>query len=203
MPLQSPVWQYSNIGIAGMWFPYRGEKRNQWLSGDVSASGRILEAYSLEGTVRFRYPSAFALTTFTEVNTNIAATTATVRYRIDNSILLVTLSGSTIYRQTTNDEGTTFSVAMSVMDGSNPAVCVHPVTGNEVHFCFKASGAIATKVLSPTGTVSVAEREVVAAGVAAVGALTCFIRYGVAYLVYKSASGTITTVSSSNLLQYL
>jgi hypothetical protein len=122
------------------------------------------------------------------------------RYIETRALLIAYEASGVIYRSTTINFGRTVSVATTIFSsGAKPAMCLDDA-GNEIYFCRKSTGALATKVYDPQGNVVIAETNIVASGVDN-EPIGCEFRDGWIVVMY-SASGVLTTRKSQNMTTY-
>lgn len=122
------------------------------------------------------------------------------RYIETRALLIAYEASGIVYRRTTTNFGRTVSVPTTIFSsGAKPAMCLDD-GGNEIYFCRKSTGALATKVYDPQGNVVIAETNIVASGVDN-EPIGCEFRDGWIVVMY-SASGTLITRKSQNMTTY-
>ncbi|MES2463021.1 MAG: hypothetical protein V4671_20745 [Armatimonadota bacterium] len=204
MALISPTWYRQGHGY---WFPYLGQDRSPfWLSMDESATGRLVQAVTDDdGEIFLRFPVGYGVGTWAEVATGITGERPCVRYarrKGDGAIVLTYEDvGGAIKRQTTINEGGTWSVATTIAAaGKFPATALLPGgEGATADAWWVTGGAIKFRTFDAFGSAVTAEVTAVAAAGAAEDAIGLVARKDGSFaLSYRNGSGAIVNITSTD-----
>ena len=113
-------------------------------------------------------------------------------------MLIVNAAGNVV-RYTSVDYGRTWSVAMTLGAGTQPAMCIGP-NGAEWYFWRDSSGAIQRLKKDYVGNTIVGPTAVVASGVSD-DDITAYYRNGTIVLLYRNTSGNVIVVKSTDMGQ--
>lgn len=174
---------------------------DDWLSADLSPTGRATLAYVTGSSIRLAHASrqdAAYPGGWTEVDTGQGGQWPCVRYEGATGLLLLAYEESgSIKLRTTEDEGGVLDVAITVFSGAGykyPALAVSE-TGLRHAFAYNG-GAVKAKTLDQQGNTVIAEASAIASGVAD-DAIAAYTRDGRVYLAYRdSGTGAVKVVSS-------
>jgi hypothetical protein len=170
------------------------------LSADVHSSLLKFYADIVTGNIHLHFSYSYNPGTWSDVDTSIACDGGfEVRWtytRVEKRLDIVFSNGGTTYTRYSDDEGATFSVAVTIMTGTKPTACVGP-NGMEFIFARTTGGGINCVVRDPQGTVLQASHSVVASGVAD-DSLAAFVRDTTVYLFYRNAANSVIVVTSTD-----
>lgn len=174
---------------------------DDWLSADLSPTGRATLAYVAGSSIRLAHASVAGASypgAWGEIDTGQAGQWPCVRYEAATGLLLLSYEESgAIKLRTTEDEGETLEVAITVFSGAGykyPALAVSE-TGLRHAFAYNG-GAVKTKTLDQQGNTVIAEAAAIASGVAD-DAIAAYTRDGRIYLAYRdSGTGAVKVASS-------
>jgi len=176
-------------------FAEQGERD---LSADVHSSLRKFYADVVDGNIHLHFCNDHNNGTWLDKNTGIACDSGfEIRWTITNAqkrLDVIYANAGTTYSVYSDDEGNTFSVAVTVMAGTKPTACVGS-NGMEFIFARTTGGAINCVVRDPQGNNTQASHAVVASGVAD-DSLAAFVKDNVVYLFYRNTSGSVIVVTS-------
>ena len=168
------------------------------LSADVHSSLLKFYADVITGNIHLHFSYSYNPGTWSDVNTSIASDGGfEVRWtitRVEKRLDIVYANAGTTYSVHSDDEGATFSVAVTIMTGTKPTACVGP-NGMEFIFARTTGGGINCVVRDPQGTVLQASHSVVASGVAD-DSLAAFVRDTTIYLFYRNTAGSVVVLTS-------
>lgn len=176
-------------------FAEQGERD---LSADVHSSLRKFYADIVDGNIHLHFCNDHDNGTWLDKDTGIASDGGfEIRWTITNAqkrLDVIYANAGTTYSVYSDDEGNTFSVAVTVMTGTKPTACVAS-NGMEFIFARTTGGAINCVVRDPQGNNTQASHAVVASGVAD-DSLAAFVKDNVVYLFYRNTSGSVIVVTS-------
>lgn len=210
--LLSAIPSLSSISHARRWVLIRLEKITEWLSADIYVTGRAARTFVSSGTIRLEMMNVPDGSDWSEKNTEIEGTRPCLRYHkfgplAGTLVLVYEASGDDdgkIFRQATDSEGESFSMAATIFDGeySYPCVAISP-TGVEHHFAIRDSdSAIRGRVLDAFGNELVEEFTAVDGGSVTADAIAAFVRFlgqqADIFLLYHDDTGDIKTVRAAD-----
>ena len=200
----------ATIGTLNLTTTYYSGKRNRnvfrvastsvGMSADVHSSLRKFYADVINGTIHLHFCNDHNNGTWLDKDTGIVSDdTFEIRWTITDEEkrmeVLYATSGVT-YNVSSNDEGNTFSVPVTIMTGTKPTACVSS-SGMQFIFARSSAGAINCVVRDPQGNNTQASHAVVASGVAD-DSLAAFVKDTTVYLFYRNTSGTVVVVTSTD-----
>jgi len=174
------------------------EEGQRDLSADVHSSLRKFYADVVSGNIHLHFCNDHNNGTWLDKDTGIASDAGfEIRWTITNAqkrLDVIYANATTTYSVYSDDEGSTFSVPVTVMAGTKPTACVAS-NGMEFIFARSSAGAINCVVRDPQGNNTQASHAVVASGVAD-DSLAAFVKDTTVYLFYRNTSGSVIVVTS-------
>lgn len=142
-------------------------------------------------------------TNWYEQTTSFTASDLDVKWHVgqkQNILIMVIINGAgNVVRYTSFDYGRTWSVAMTLGAGTQPAMCIGP-NGAEWYFWRDSTGAIQRLKKDYVGNTIVGPTAVVASGVSD-DDITAYYRNGTIVLLYRNTSGNVIVVKSTDMGQ--
>jgi len=191
-------WSKKNRGVFKD-VPAPGTK----LSSDVSFTGNQVYGEIKAGKANLWLTLDATPTNWYQQTTSLTATDLDVKWHVSqkqNTLVMVIVNGAgNIVRYTSTDYGGTWSVAMTLGAGTQPAMCIGP-NGAEWYFWRDSSGAIQRIKKDYVGNTIVGPTAVVASGVSD-DDISAYYRNGVIVLLYRNTAGNVIVVKSLDMGQ--
>jgi len=173
----------------------------EWLSMDVSATGRLVRVGTVDENIAIAFSSDYPGQEWSDEDTGIPGETPTVRYEFQSAVQRVWLayqSSDDILLRYSDDEGVTWSMPATVWgSGSYPAFEILP-TGMQYHYIRTTGGGIDCKLLDQFHNVVAGPLTAVASGVDDAPFAVRFDESAQRFYLVYSSGGLATTVVSDD-----
>ena len=171
------------------------------LSSDANFTGNQVYGEIKAGKANLWLTLDATPTNWYEQTTTFTASDIDVKYHVagrENTLLLLIVNAAgNVVRYSSTDYGGTWSVAMTLGAGTQPAMCIGP-NGAEWYFYRDSTGAIQRIKKDYVGNTIVGPTAVVASGVSD-DDISAYYRNATIVLLYRNTAGNVIVVKSTDM----